>query len=175
VRVIKYLGVSCLLLTNASGGMNPAFQVGDLMVISDHINLMPNPLIGKHFVEFGARFPDMGAAYDKQLCDLTFTIAAEKEIKIHKGVYVGVTGPTYETDAEYKFFRIIGGDAVGMSTVPEVIVARQMGLRCFALSVITDMGIPGQTAQLTHEMVQQVAAEAEPKVFNLLSALIERI
>ncbi|MBN1117830.1 MAG: purine-nucleoside phosphorylase [Bacteroidales bacterium] len=175
VRIMKFLGVEFLFLSNASGGMNENFKVGDVMILTDHINLMPNPLIGKHYPEFGERFPDMSDPYDKDLIEKAEVIAQQKNIKVHKGVYVAVTGPTYETPAEYKFFRIIGGDAVGMSTVPEVILARQIGIKCFALSVITDLGIPGQIEFLTHEMVQEAAAKAEPRMAGIVLGLIEKV
>jgi len=137
---MKYLGIKNLLVSNASGGVNPDFEIGDLMIINDHINLIPNPLIGKHIPEFGARFPDMSDAYDKKLIEKAERIAKKNKIKVQKGVYTGVTGPTLETPAEYKHFRIIGGDAVGMSTVPEIIVAHQMGVPCFAISIIPTWG-----------------------------------
>jgi purine-nucleoside phosphorylase len=175
VRVMKYLGIENLILSNASGGMNENFKVGDLMIINDHINLMPNPLIGKHVPEFGERFPDMSEPYNKAYISKAHQIAKENDIKIHEGVYVAVTGPTYETPAEYRYFRIIGGDVVGMSTVPEVIVANQMGIHCFAVSVITDLGIPGKIEYLTHEQVQQAAAAAEPKLSRIVKELISSI
>jgi purine-nucleoside phosphorylase len=172
VRVLKYLGVSTLLLTNAAGGMNPDFSVGDLMVITDHIHLMPNPLIGKTDKEAGTRFPDMSETYDHNLVLLAESLANNMAIPIRKGVYVGVTGPTYETPAEYAFFRGLGGDAVGMSTSSEVIVARQMGMKCFAVSVITDLGVPGQIQFITHKKVQEEATAAEPLVAKLIKAMI---
>ncbi len=175
IRVLKFFGINWLLLSNASGGMNPDFKVGDLMVISDHINHMPNPLIGKHYTEFGARFPDMSEAYNKSLIADAEKIADENKIKLHKGVYIAVTGPTYETPAEYRSFRMIGADAVGMSTVPEVIVARQMGIECFGISVITDLGVPGKIEYMTHELVQVAATKAEPKMATIIKKLIERI
>jgi purine-nucleoside phosphorylase len=175
VRVMKFLGVHTLILSNASGGINEKFKVGDLMILSDHINLMPNPLIGRHYSEFGERFPDMSEAYSKALISLGHQIARENNIKIHEGVYLSVSGPTYETPAEYKFFHIIGADAVGMSTVPEVIVARQMGMDCFAISVITDLGVPGKIEYMTHEMVQEAAAQAEPKMTTIVNNLIKKI
>jgi purine-nucleoside phosphorylase len=172
VRVLKYLGIDTLLLSNAAGGMDPDFHIGDLMIISDHINLMPNPLIGKHYSEFGPRFPDMSVAYDKNLIALAEKIAMELSIEIRKGIYVGVTGPTYETPAEYEYLRKIGGDAVGMSTVPEVIVAHQMGIRCFGMSVITDLGVPGKIEYLSHEVVKTAAEKAEPKLAAIFRKMI---
>jgi purine-nucleoside phosphorylase len=175
IRVLKFLGIKFLLLSNAAGGMNPEFSVGDLMMITDHINLMPNPLIGEHYPEFGERFPDMSALYDKQLQQLSLNLAEKMNLLLKSGVYIGTTGPTYETPAEYNYFRIIGGDAVGMSTVPEAIVAHQMGIKCFAVSVITDLGIPGNIEFISHEMVQLAAEKAEPKLARLILAMIDSI
>lgn len=175
IRVMKYLGIENLFLSNASGGMNENFEVGDIMIINDHINLIPNPLVGAHNPEFGARFPDMGEAYSKEYIQIAHEIAKENNIKVHEGVYVAVTGPTYETPAEYKYFRIIGGDVVGMSTAPEVIIANQMGIKCFAISVVTDLGVPGKIEYITHEQVQIAAAAAEPKMATLVKELIARI
>ena len=139
IRVMIALGVKCLIVSNAAGGTNLAYHVGDLMIIKDHINLIPNPLIGPNIDTFGPRFPDMTRAYDPTLIRTAERIAAEENISLQKGVYVAVSGPCYETPAEYKFFRLIGGDAVGMSTVPEVIVARHAGVPVFGMSVITDV------------------------------------
>ena len=172
VRVLHALGVKTLLLSNAVGGMNPEFSIGDIMMITDHINLIPNPLIGKHHTEFGPRFPDMSQAYDKELMQRARRIAGKLNISLKEGVYVGVTGPTYETPAEYKYYRLIGGDAIGMSTTCEVIVARQMSMQCFGLSVITDLGIPGRIEFLTHKMVQDIAAKAEPRLAAIFKELI---
>ena len=172
IRVLKTLGIGKLLLSNAAGGMNPNFKVGDLMMITDHINLMPNPLIGKHIPEFGPRFPDMSEPYDRALLKIARQVCSNENVDCHEGCYVAMTGPTYETPAEYNYLRIIGADAVGMSTVPEVIVAKQMGIRCFALSVITDIGIPGKIEFLTHEMVQTAAAKAEPEVATIIKGII---
>ncbi len=141
VRVMKLLGIRCLFVSNASGGINTSFRVGDLMIITDHINLMPNPLIGPNLAEFGPRFPDMHNCYDKALIARATEIAEREQIKLQYGVYVGGTGPTFETQAEYRYFKAIGGDAAGMSTVPEVIVARHMGIPCFGVSVITNCGL----------------------------------
>lgn len=173
IRVVKFLGIKYLFISNASGGMNPDFEIGDLMIINDHINLLPNPLIGKHYDEFGDRFPDMSQAYDKSLISKAETIAAEFGIKIQKGCYVGVTGPTLETPKEYAYFRIIGGDAVGMSTVPEVIVAHQMELPCFAVSIITDLGVPGKIVEVSVEDVQKAAGESAPKMVRIMEKMIE--
>ncbi|MGQ9846153.1 MAG: purine-nucleoside phosphorylase [Bacteroidales bacterium] len=173
VRVMKFLGIKQLIISNASGGVNPNFEIGDIMIITDHINLLPNPLIGKNYDELGPRFPDMSDAYDKSLIAKAESIARDLGIKVQKGTYVGVTGPTLETPAEYVYFRIIGGDAVGMSTVPEVIVARHMNLPCFAISIITDLGVPGKIVKVTHEEVQKIASQSEPKMTKIIKKLVE--
>ncbi len=175
VRVMKYLGIKTLLVSNASGGVNPNYEIGDLMILDDHINLIPNPLIGVHNNNFGARFPDMSEPYDKALIVKALEIAKKHNIKTQVGCYVGTTGPTLETPKEYQYFRIIGGDTVGMSTTPEVIVARQMGIPCFAISIITDLGVPGKIVEVTHENVQNVAKEAEPKMTILMEKLISQL
>lgn len=175
VRVLKYLGIRCLFLSNAAGGVNPAFQIGDIMVITDHINLLPNPLIGQNDDRIGARFPDMGEAYDKTLVNKAISIAEKHKIRIHKGIYLSTTGPTFETPAEYKYFRIIGADAVGMSTTPEVIVARHMKVPCFAVSVITDLGVEGKIEYTTHESVQQEAAKTESRMTTIMTEMIESL
>ncbi|MBI5541185.1 MAG: purine-nucleoside phosphorylase [Bacteroidia bacterium] len=175
VRVMKKLGIKNLIVSNASGGVNPDFEIGDLMIINDHINLIPNPLIGKHNPEFGARFPDMSETYDLNLIAKAEAIAKRNNIKVQKGVYTGVTGPTLETLAEYKYFRVIGSDAVGMSTVPEVIVAHQMGIPCFAISIITDLGVPGKIVKVTHADVQNVAEKAEPLMTLIIKELISEL
>ena len=175
VRVFQALGVDTLFVSNASGGMNKEFVVGDVMVITDHINLFPeNPLRGRNYNELGTRFPAMTNAYDKKLIALADTIAEEKSIRLMHGVYVGVTGPTFETPAEYEYYRIIGGDCVGMSTVPEVIVANHAGMRVFGLSVITDLGGKDVTQVPTHEEVQQAAGIAQPKCLEIMKELIRR-
>lgn len=176
VRVMKFLGIQNLFVSNASGGVNPDFEVGDLMIINDHINLFPsNPLIGKNIAELGPRFPDMSDAYNKDLIDKAKEIATANGIKTQEGVYAGLTGPTFETPAEYRYVFNIGADAVGMSTVPEVIVARHMGIPCFAMSIITDLGVPGKIVQVTHEEVQHVAAQAEKKMTLIMKELIKVI
>lgn len=162
VRVMKLLGIRRLFVSNACGGVNPEFSTGDLMILTDHICLMPNPLIGPNIDAFGPRFPDMSEPYDHRMVQRAKKIARGHGIPVRTGTYVGLTGPTLETPAEYRYVRLIGGDAVGMSTVPEVIAARQMGLPCFAMSVITDMGVEGRIEKTTHEMVQRVAEGAEP-------------
>ena len=172
VRVMKYLGIRNLFVSNASGGVNPDFNIGDLMIITDHINLMLNPLIGKNEAELGVRFPDMIEAYDKKLIEQAKQIAAKHKIKIQEGVYVGLTGPTLETPAEYNYMRIIGGDAVGMSTTPEVIAANHMGIPVFAMSIITDVGIEGRIVKVTHEEIQRVAEKSEPKMTLIMKELV---
>jgi len=175
VRVLKYLGIKCLFLSNAAGGVNPEFQIGDIMIITDHINLLPNPLVGQNDDRIGVRFPDMGEAYDKYLIKKAFLIASEYKIRIHKGVYLATSGPTFETPAEYRYFRIIGADAVGMSTTPEVIVARHMNLPCFAVSVITDLGIEGKIEYVTHESVQIEAAKTESRMTTIMTEMIKSL
>jgi purine-nucleoside phosphorylase len=176
IRVLKFLGVETLLLSNAAGGMNTAFRVGDLMIISDHISLFTvNPLLGKNEEELGPRFPDMSEPYNKELIKKAKAIAGRLGIKVHEGVYAGVTGPTFETRAEYKLLHIAGGDAVGMSTVQEVIAARHAGLSVFAMSVITDLGIREENNIITHEEVLQAATAAEPKLTALFRELIAEL
>lgn len=172
VRVMKFLGIKKLLVSNACGGVNPAHDVGDLMIINDHINLLPNALIGRNYDKLGPRFPDMSEAYDRGMIARAKAIAEKNGIPVREGVYVGLTGPTLETPAEYRFVRIIGGDAVGMSTVPEVIAARHMGIPCFGMSVITDMGVEGRIEKTTHAMVQDVATTASPKLSRIFTELI---
>jgi purine-nucleoside phosphorylase len=174
VVVMKFLGIQLLVLSNASGGVNPDFEVGDIMVINDHINLMKdNPLIGKNEDEVGTRFPDMGSAYDPALIEKAFGIASKHGIKLQKGVYAAVSGPTYETPAEYRYIRAIGADAVGMSTVPEVISARHMGLKCFAVSIISDLGVPGKIVEITHKHVIDAASKVEPIMTRIIKEMIE--
>ncbi len=176
VRVMKDMGINTLFVSNASGGLNPAFKVGDVMMIVDHINMLgANPLMGPNIDELGPRFPDMSQAYDLNLIGLARTIALKNHIDLKEGVYVGVSGPTFETPAEYKMFRVIGADAIGMSTVPEVIVARHMGMRVFGISIITDSGVPGEIVEISHEEVQQVARLAEPKMSLIIKELISAI
>ena len=175
VRVMKELNIKYLFVSNASGGMNPDFEIGDLMVLRDHINLMQNPLLGKNHNELGTRFPDMSEAYSKKLIALADETAASLGIKLQHGVYVGTTGPTFETPSEYKYFRIIGGDAVGMSTVPEVIVARHSNIPVFAISIITDLGVEGKIIEVSHEEVQKVGAAAEVKMTELITKMLEKL
>lgn len=174
IRVLKFLGIETILISNAAGGMNADFKVGDLMIIKDHISLFTvNPLTGKNMEELGPRFPDMSEPYNKALIKEAKNIAATAGIDIKEGVYCGVTGPTFETRAEYKLLHIAGGDAVGMSTVQEVIAAVHMGMKVFAISVITDLGIREEENIITHEEVLQAAKEAEPKLTHIFKALIE--
>jgi len=175
VRVMKLLGIKNLIVSNASGGVNPDYKVGDLMILEDHICLIPNPLIGKNIDELGPRFPDMSESYDKNLIKIAENIAAENNIPVKKGVYIALTGPTLETPAEYKHMRIIGGDTVGMSTAPEVIVARHMDIPCFAMSVITDLGVEGKIQKVTHEEIQKVSEVAEPKLTLIIKEFISKI
>jgi purine-nucleoside phosphorylase len=172
---MKFLGIKNLILSNASGGVNPDYEVGDLMILEDHICLIPNPLIGTNLDELGPRFPDMSDPYDKNMIQLAEKIAYENNLPVQKGVYIALTGPTLETPAEYKYMRIIGGDTVGMSTAPEVIVARHMGIPCFAMSVITDLGVPGKIQKVTHEEIQKVSEVAEPKLTLIIKQLISKI
>jgi purine-nucleoside phosphorylase len=173
VRVMKYLGIKTLYVSNASGSLNPDFKKGDLMVIADHINLQPqNPLVGRNYEELGPRFPDMSQPYQRVLIDKALSIAVANNITCHKGVYVAVTGPNLETKAEYTYLRIIGGDAVGMSTVPEVIVANHMGLPVFAISVLTDEGFTDVLEPVSLEDIIKIAEDAEPKLTMILKNLI---
>ncbi|MEA3450485.1 MAG: purine-nucleoside phosphorylase [Bacteroidota bacterium] len=177
VRVMHFLGVKYLFVSNASGGLNPDFMTGDIMIIYDHINYFPeHPLRGKNLKELGVRFPDMSKVYDPEMIELAEKISEETGIKLRKGVYIGSTGPTLETSAEYKMFRIFGADATGMSTVPEVIVAHHQGMRVFGLSIVTNGSEPEDPeGETTHEEVQNVAGVAEPKMTKIITELINRI
>ncbi len=176
VRVMKALGIEYLLLSNASGGTNENFEIGDVMLITDHINMIPdNPLRGKNYNELGPRFPDMSEPYSKDLNKKILKIADQHKIKLLQGVYVAFSGPTYETPSEYKYVKIIGGDAVGMSTAPEVIVANHMGIPCAAFSVITDLGVEGKIVEISHEEVQEIAAKAEPKMTLIIKELLSTL
>ncbi|MFN5711732.1 MAG: purine-nucleoside phosphorylase [Bacteroidota bacterium] len=176
VRVMRFLGIERLFVSNASGGVNPDFEIGDLMILNDHVNLFPtNPLIGKNYPELGPRFPDMSEPYDLQMIKMAKDIADNHKIRVQVGSYAGVSGPCLETPAEYRYIRNIGADAVGMSTVPEVIVGRHMGIPCFAISIITDMGVDGRIVKVTHEDVQRVAEIAEPKMSLIMKELISQI
>ena len=176
VRVLKMVGVTHLFVSNASGGLNPDYNVGEIVIINDHINFFPeHPLRGKNINELGPRFPDMSQCYDEGLRNKARIIAAEQNILVKEGVYAGVSGPTFETPAEYKMFRVLGADIVGMSTVPEVIVACHMGLKVFGISIVTDSGVPGEIVEVTHEDVQEVAMKAEPKMTLIMKKLVESI
>ncbi len=175
VRVMQAVGVKTLFVSNAAGGMNPDFRIGDLMIITDHINLFPDhPLRGKNHPELGPRFPGMNDAYSPRLIAKAREIAAIRDLRLVEGVYVGVQGPTFETPAEYRYFWRIGGDAVGMSTVPEVIVARHGGMEVFGMSVITDLGVEGIVSEVSHEEVQQAAAAAEPIMTLVMQEIINQ-
>jgi len=174
VRVMKLLGIKQLFVSNAAGGLNPDFGIADLMIINDHINLQPdNPLTGANYDELGPRFPDMSQPYSHSLLDKGLKIAEKMDINIHQGVYVVVPGPNLETPAEYRYLRTIGADAVGMSTVPEVIVARHMGIPCFAVSVITDLCYPGAIEEVKIEKILAAAAKAEPFLTELMSKMLD--
>ena len=176
VRVMQNLKVKKLFVSNAAGGMNKEFRVGDIMVITDHINLFPeNPLRGKNFEELGPRFPAMTEAYSHKLIEMADSIAHKKNMRLMHGVYVGTAGPTFETPAEYEFFRVIGGDAVGMSTVPEVIVANHAGMEVFGVSVITDLGGKDIKEVPTHEEVQKAALKAQPNMTALIQEMLSSL
>ncbi len=174
VRVMYELGIKTLFVSNAAGGMNPAFHIGDVMVITDHINFFPeHPLRGKN-LPTGPRFPDMHAPYDPTLIQLADDIAKEKGISLQHGVYVGTQGPTFETPAEYRMYRLLGGDTVGMSTVPEVIVANHCGIRVFGVSIVTDLGGFDVPVEVSHEEVQQAANKAQPIMTEIMREMISR-
>lgn len=176
IRMVKMLGVKTLLLSNAAGAVNKTFKVGDLMIITDHISFFTsNPLLGKNIDELGTRFPDMSEPYNKALISKAERIGDENSYDLKEGVYVAVTGPTFETHAEYRLILAVGGDAVGMSTVQETIVARHAGMDVFAISVITDLGIRDDDNIITHEEVLAAAKEAEPKLTNLFKNLVAEL
>jgi purine-nucleoside phosphorylase len=174
VRVMKEMGIKTLFVSNASGATNPDYKVGDLMIITDHINFFPeHPLRGKNL--YGDRFPNMGEPYDKQLISMALDIAKEHHIEVRQGVYLGTQGPTYETLHEYRMFRLFGADAVGMSTVPEVIVARHCDMRVFGISVVTDLGVESHIMEVNHETVQEAADNSEPNMTLIFKEIIERL
>ena len=176
IRLMKLLGVQTVLLSNAAGSVSSNFQVGDLMIITDHISqFILNPLIGKNDEALGPRFPDMSEPYSKKLIKKAKHIASANNLEIKEGVYIGVTGPTFETRAEYRMILGLGADAVGMSTVPEVIAAVHLGMTCFAISVITDIGIRDDDNKITHEEVLKAAREAEPKFTLIFKELIGQL
>lgn len=173
VRVLRMLGIRTLIVSNAAGGVNPAFHTGDVMVITDQINLLPNPLVGPNIAELGPRFPDMSEPYDRRLIALADEVAASLGLSLRHGCYLGNSGPSYETQKEYGFYRTAGADAVGMSTTPEVIAARHMGLPVFGLSVITNMGLEGHKA--THEEVQREGQKAQRTMTRLIVGMLEKM
>ena len=176
VRVFKALGVENLLLSNASGGLNPEQSIGDVLIITDHIHHFPdNPLRGKNIDELGPRFPDMSEPYNFSLIEKAKEIGETNDLNLKFGVYVGTSGPTYESRAEYKYFRYIGGDAVGMSTTAETIVAVHSGMKVFGASIISDLGVEGKIVEISHEEVQAVAAEAEPKLSLLFKEIVKHL
>ncbi|HJH59163.1 MAG TPA: purine-nucleoside phosphorylase [Bacteroidetes bacterium] len=176
VRVMKLMGIRRLVVSNAAGGINPAHRIGDIMIINDHINMIPeHPLRGKNIDELGPRFVDMKDAYNPAMIRRAKEIAAENGIEVCEGVYLALQGPTFETQAEYLMVSRLGGDAVGMSTVPEVIVARHMGIEVFGVSIITDLGLPGKMANVSHEEVQAVGRTATPKVMKIVKELIRTL
>ena len=176
IRVMKKLGVQTLFVSNACGGLDPEQEVGEVMVISDHINLFPeNPLRGKNYEVLGPRFPDMSDTYSQRLIQKALEIGQKNGLKLHTGVYAGVEGPNLETPAEYKYLRRIGGDAVGMSTVPEVLVARHMGIEVFGISAITDLGVPGRIHKISLQDVLNAAAKAEPIMSLIMRELIKEV
>jgi len=176
VRVMKQLGANIIIISNAAGGMNRFFKRGDLMLINDHINLMvDNPLIGPNYEELGPRFPDMSQAYDLELIELTERVSLEEGILMHKGIYAGLPGPMLETPAEYRFLIKIGADAVGMSTVPEVIVANHMGMRVLGISCITDLAIDGVVEKVKFQEILQAAAKSEPIMTRVVRKVIKNI
>ena len=175
VRVMKSLGIQFLVVSNASGGVNPEFEIGDIMFITDHINLMPNPLVGPNFEDFGPRFVDMSEAYDRRLLKIANKVARHHGINFKTGVYAAVSGPTYETPAEYRYIKSLGADAVGMSTVPEVIVARHMRLPVFAVSVISDLGVEGKIVEISHDEVIDAATMVAPKLNIIIKDLVKEL
>jgi len=176
VRVARALGAEYLIVSNAAGGLNPAFDAGDIMIIEDHINLMGvNPLIGPNDEELGPRFPDMFEAYDQRLIRLAEQVALQEQIKVHRGIYVALTGPCLETQAEYRFLRTIGADAVGMSTVPEVIVAVHAGFKTLGLSCITDICTPERLKPVDISKIIEVASRAEPRVTEIVARVVGKL
>lgn len=177
VRMMKVLGVETVFVSNASGGLNPTFKTGDLMIIKDHINMIPNPLIGPNYDEFGVRFPDMTCVYDQDIIRLAEQVAEETGIKVQKGIYLGNTGPTYETPAEVRYYRLIGGDVTGMSTIPEVIVARQCGMKVFGMSIVTNMSNDTYTLDNLNDGddVVREANIAADKMCTIFKGLLARI
>ena len=175
IRIMKLLGCEILITSNAVGGMNERYEIGDIVIVNDHINLMgDNPLIGPNEDEFGTRFPDMSNVYNKEIIEFAMKEALYDGIRVHQGVLTSLAGPTYETPAEYKWLRIIGADVVGMSTIPEVIVANHMGMKCFSMSLVTDLGIIGKIVEITHEEVQREAEKAAPKMVSIVKKVVKQ-
>lgn len=173
VRVMKFLGIERMIVSNAAGGVNPEHEIGDIMLISDHINMIPeHPLRGCNLDELGPRFVDMKDCYNPAMRALAHKIADDAGYKVCEGVYLALQGPTFETQAEYMMISRVGGDAVGMSTVPEVIVARHMGIEVFGVSVITDLGLPGKMVNVSHEEVQEIGRKVTPRVIHIVSELV---
>ena len=176
IRVMKRLGIKTLIASNAAGGLNPKFREGDIMLVTDHINFLPgNPLIGDNDDKWGPRFPDCYEVYNRGYVDIARQVALDQKLRLQEGVYIAVSGPTLETAAEYRMFRTLGGDAVGMSTVPEVVAAHHQGTKCLAFSIITDMGLPDNMHPCSIESVLKVAAVAEPKLRDLIAGCVEEI
>ncbi len=175
VRIMKKLGIECLFVSNAAGGVNADFMVGDIMFITDHINLMPNPLLGPNHTDLGPRFVDMSEAYNKQILNKAKKVARHHGINFKTGIYAAVTGPTYETPAEYRYIRTLGADAVGMSTVPEVIAARHMRLPVFAVSVISDLGVEGKIVEISHDEVVDAASHVAPMLNVIIKDLVKEV
>jgi purine-nucleoside phosphorylase len=174
IRVCKLLGASILITSNAVGGMKEIYEIGDIMIVNDHINLMgTNPLVGRNDERFGPRFPDMSKVYNREMINYAKRVSLNEDIKVYEGVLTALSGPTYETKAEYKWLHTIGADAVGMSTIPEVIVANHMGMKCFSLSLITDLGVMGRIVEISHEEVQREAGKAAPKMEFIVSKVVE--
>lgn len=175
IRVMHELGIKNLFVSNAAGATNPDYEIGDLMLITDHINFFPeHPLRGKN-IDYGPRFPDMSEAYSKEFIGKALEIAKRRNITLRQGIYIGTQGPTFETPAEYRMFRILGADAVGMSTVPEVIVANHCGIKVLGISVITDLGVEGKIVEVSHEEVQKAADAAQPRMTTIMKDLINEI
>lgn len=174
IRVMKLLGIETLITSNAVGGVNEVYEIGDIMIVTDHINLLgTNPLIGPNDDEFGTRFPDMSNVYDKDMILFANKIALNNSIAVHRGVLTALSGPTYETPAEYRMVRLLGADAVGMSTIPEVIVAKHCGLKCFSLSLVTDLGVPGKIVEITHDDVQRAAKVASKNLTFIIKEVVK--
>ena len=176
VRVLAMLGIKRLIISNAAGGLNPDYEISDLMIINDHIDLFPdNPLRGENINELGPRFVDLTEPYNYKMIDLAMTLAEKENIRVHQGVYAAVSGPNLETPAEYRYLRTIGADAIGMSTIPENIVANHMGIPCFGLSVITDLCVPGKIEKVTVEKIIEAANKAEPGMTTIIKGLLDQV